>query len=311
MERRKGKKLYIEILGKTLVVLAFLFLFRYICRLEIDWGSLVNPVVVGSIVICSLLCLFANVLLAIIWRGILQHLSGRSVSFVSVMKVYLKANVAKYIPGNVFQYAERNIFAKRTSLNQKDVLASTLVEIVGLVFAAFLLSAFLLVEKINELTDTVMQNHYFIIWLVLFLLLLVVYLLRCRYKVIGSIWEYIIEKKIICLTFVSTVKYALVLLILSFSVLILSIVLIKDNVSIYDAVTVVSSYICAWVLGFVTPGASGGIGIREIVMTVLTEKTAYKNEIFEATLLHRLTSVIGDIAGYILATFLVDDLKKA
>lgn len=62
----------------------------------------------------------------------------------------------------------------------------------------------------------------------------------------------------------------------------------------------VSAYIISWVLGFVVPGAPGGIGVREFVLTLLLGKTVGAELILTLSIMHRLTTIIGDFMAYLI-----------
>lgn len=73
------------------------------------------------------------------------------------------------------------------------------------------------------------------------------------------------------------------------------------NVSV--ALQLVAGYIIAWVLGFVVPGAPGGIGVREFVLTLLLGNVVGKELILTLSILHRLITIIGDFMAYVVRVF--------
>jgi glycosyltransferase 2 family protein len=50
----------------------------------------------------------------------------------------------------------------------------------------------------------------------------------------------------------------------------------------------------AWVLGFVVPGAPGGVGVREAVMIVLLEPTIGQADSVALALIYRISTTAGD-----------------
>ena len=67
-----------------------------------------------------------------------------------------------------------------------------------------------------------------------------------------------------------------------------------------DTRLVMGTYVFSWLAGFVVPGAPGGIGIRELVVTVLTRGSALGDTIMLAAIFHRLASVISDAVTYMI-----------
>ena len=62
---------------------------------------------------------------------------------------------------------------------------------------------------------------------------------------------------------------------------------------------IVSGYVIAWVLGFVIPGASGGIGVRELVITVLLGSVVGPETVLTLSVIHRLITIVGDFLAYL------------
>ena len=62
---------------------------------------------------------------------------------------------------------------------------------------------------------------------------------------------------------------------------------------------IVSGYVIAWVLGFVIPGASGGIGVRELVITLLLGSVVGAEMVLTLSVIHRLITILGDFLAYL------------
>ncbi len=67
----------------------------------------------------------------------------------------------------------------------------------------------------------------------------------------------------------------------------------EGNVSI-----IVGAFILSWFLGFIIPGAPGGIGIREAALTLLLGEMLDVDSILLGIVLYRLVSTAGDILGF-------------
>jgi len=66
-----------------------------------------------------------------------------------------------------------------------------------------------------------------------------------------------------------------------------------------QAAQMMAAYVTAWVLGFIVPGAPGGIGVRELVLTLLLSQAAGGEQAAALGILHRVITVIGDFAAYV------------
>ena len=58
---------------------------------------------------------------------------------------------------------------------------------------------------------------------------------------------------------------------------------------------VVPAYAIAWLIGFVVPGASGGLGVREVVFLLLTETALGGGGALAVALAMRVVTTLGDL----------------
>lgn len=74
---------------------------------------------------------------------------------------------------------------------------------------------------------------------------------------------------------------------------------ISKNVFIYK---IIGAYSVSWIIGFLTPGAPGGIGVREAVISLLLKGSATSIDlIIIAVVITRIVSIMGDIMGVLIA----------
>ena len=66
---------------------------------------------------------------------------------------------------------------------------------------------------------------------------------------------------------------------------------------------IMNVYILSWAAGFVIPGAPGGIGVREVVITYLTRNDPIQEAVLLAMVVHRISTVLGDLFGYLWAKY--------
>src|ERR1051326_9029020 len=122
--------------GRLLMVAALAFVVRQIALIL---GSL-PPVTIGlrsaTVVAGGILwCAMSVGVQAAVW-DILLASGGTPLPFRRAFAVVAKANVAKYLPGNVFQYVARFALARRAGVPAPVVVASTLAETALAVTAA-------------------------------------------------------------------------------------------------------------------------------------------------------------------------------
>ncbi len=59
-------------------------------------------------------------------------------------------------------------------------------------------------------------------------------------------------------------------------------------------------YILAWLVGYVTIGAPGGIGVKEAIMLLLLSAIMLEKDILLIAVVLRLCNVLGDLLSFIL-----------
>ena len=71
--------------------------------------------------------------------------------------------------------------------------------------------------------------------------------------------------------------------------------------SFSSVIEYIAIYSCAWIFGFITPGAPGGIGVRESIMVVLLSDKIGAGNALSGALLFRGITISGEVVGYLLA----------
>ena len=137
------KRLF-KLAGTLLVVVALVFLVRRFLAMEIDWAQLGTPPVIAALVIAVALQTAVFVFGAYPWTVFVRALSGRDIPFSKAMPVFARANLYKYVPGNVFQYVGRNRLATDTGISHADVACATVLDILFSLAAAAVVSMLLL-----------------------------------------------------------------------------------------------------------------------------------------------------------------------
>lgn len=316
MKKTAGIKKGIKIMGNAvsalsmIFVLAALFRMDFDCLAVTDWRAFVLAAAAG--VILKTVTVFLSALAWCLW---LEYFAGRRCARREALRVYAKANIGKYLPGNVMHYVERNLFAAKLNLSHKQVASASACEIVSLVFAAFLLGACLDFADFPIVWRAVMRSLPFaksgIVWIIVpaaaVCIAAGVYALRrARRRQDGFLalreggqdgtgwflW--------FCRTFLRCFWiYAAVLFLLG-AILAAFYWYLGGQPNLREALRIIAAYMIAWVLGFVIPGAPGGIGVREMALTLLLSPVTGRDTIVVLGVLHRLVTVLGDVLAYFL-----------
>lgn len=303
-----------KIIGNIITIISLIFLSYRFIKADIDYSIVFQKLhILWFIGTCIAYTLLLSVISPYPWCQILNAICGSKIPYLSIQRVLAKANLMKYIPGNVFQFVGRNAIAVEYSLSHKMVALSTVIDtfinVVGVLVVCVLCYVQGLKAGIEQLNKYILPIYYIIAIVVFAVVMLGMVLLiyKEREKICKLITILISKKSIF-----AYIKSILVYIILSFSSgVIYWIVLFKiveANVSIDMFLKVVAGYLIAWFFGFIVPGAPGGIGIRETVITILLGTIINSNDVMLAIVIYRIVNIIGDV-GYWVISSVVSKVK--
>ncbi len=220
--------------------------------------------------------LIMGVILAISWRRLL-HYFGEDVSRKWALIVYGKTQIAKYLPGNIFHYAGRQLAGMSQGVGGKILAKASFLEFVLILVTA---GAVLLFHFVSEVFPSASELA------ALVALGLIIFLVVLWKTNAGSLaWVF--------------VSYLVVLILpsLLFAVVLQS--LEPDAGMDLWQVTIV--FIAAWITGLVTPGAPGGIGVREALIIAMLNGTGFEASVLIAALLARVANILGDFVFFVVS----------
>jgi uncharacterized membrane protein YbhN (UPF0104 family) len=225
----------------------------------------------------------ANLLLALAWRHLLGHL-GAQATLMGSVRIHGISQLAKYVPGNIFHLAGRQALGMASGLPGGALARSTvwelgLLAVAGTLFVCLIFP--LALPGFPELASAL---------LLVGAVALVAGLLR---KMAGSqpmrafLWQ---------TTF----------LLISGAVFIALLVAVANGGGLPARrwPGIGGAYVVAWLVGLVTPGAPGGLGVREMALLVLLDGLVAETDLLMAVLVGRLLTVTGDLL-FFMAAFLI------
>jgi glycosyltransferase 2 family protein len=257
------------------------------------------------LVAATVITLLAHIWAGWIWTWVLKELN-QSVSAIEFIQVYLKTNIAKYLPGNVWHYYGRIMAAKNANVPTNIATLSVLLEPLLMLAAALII----IVLFGSEL---VVNNLKFNLIILQFLSLIIVLgILHPRFlnpaiKLLDK-WKnkksngenQLINSFIIKRYPVKPLLGELVFLGLRCAGFILT-MLALTSVNWAQIPLLVGVFSCAWVLGLVVPGAPGGLGVFETTAMLLLQYHFPAALVISAIALYRLISILAETTGAALA----------
>jgi uncharacterized membrane protein YbhN (UPF0104 family) len=248
-----------------------------------------------------------------IWTWILQELN-QPISSPQFIQVYLKTNIAKYLPGNIWHHYGRIVAAKKANVSAGAATLSVLLEPLLMLAAALIIIVLCSSQFAAANTTLAIQ--------VLQLLSLALVLCAIHPRFLNPVIRFLYRLKAKkSATTQPTVPFSLksyplrpLLGELGFMALratgfILTMSAL-GSLNVNQIPLLLGAFSCAWLLGFVIPGAPGGLGVFEATAYQLLQHHFPAALVFSAIALYRLISILAETAGATLA-YLDERLAKS
>jgi hypothetical protein len=282
-------------LGWLLVGLSFWFIGARLWRAA-PWGlvrarlEVLLPVVAGGALAYGL----AGFLLAAAWRQILAA-GGRSGPPAGYHAIYGRSQIAKYLPGNCFHFVGRQVMGRALGHSQAALALASLIETALLVALATALALPLAEARIGAWALALPAGAL----LFLALTLAASGLLGARIRPTadagrsrGPAAGALVRAAVLQGAFFAVAGGVLWGL---------AAALAGPGSQALGPLTSLSSLALAWVAGFVVPGASAGIGVREAVLILALNGALGAEASAAVALMLRLVTTVGDAVLFGLA----------
>lgn len=307
-------------LGYSLVSLSFIFIFRRVYKSLNDIPSFeVTFVSVTVILIGVLLCASVTLALSLAWMVLLK---SRNIQ-ISSKQAYIimgKSQIARYLPGNVLHYAGRVVLGKQAGIPAGITVLSTGVETVLIIIIACMIVLAGL-SKNNKMINSILYSFFSIdgykvkiislsILIFLFLCAILAVIFRIYLKdIFRAIWrtKKIIQARLLYFNVrhiaLASCCYLTIFLILGINIPFM-LRFIWGVTTDWEWYQFVWSFTTAWIVGFITPGAPGGLGLREVVLLSLYTPILGEGLALGLSLMLRVMTSLGDFVAFALALYL-------
>lgn len=214
--------------------------------------------------------------------------------------IYCKSNLYKYLPGNVFHYVGRNEIAIDGETTNSNVNLATIAEMFFLLLSSSIVSilfsgkyAVLLIENNNNFTINI------IVVIIIISLVIVI----SKFCPDTKIWINNFINKIRKFRIIDFLKFFFSyssIFIVNGIMFVLVLTTIGGKIDCKLILPIIGIHAFSWVVGFITPGAPAGLGIREVLMSSLLLGTINGDIVVTSVVLFRVITILGDILGFTL-----------
>lgn len=302
MKSKPNLKKLLKLAGNLIVIAALAFVVKKIMGMDVKLSDFKSGAVMSSFAISLVVQAALIVIASFPWLVFTQSLSGRKIPYSAAMPVYTKSNIFKYIPGNVFQYVGRNQLALDMSISHVDVACATILDVLFCVFWTGVISVILLGGKIAELLGKYGRNILIIGAAGIVLVIALIIFIRLKFR--DKLKEYLLryskafEKENRAKLFQGIFYYLAHNAVSAAMYFVCLRLIIGSSASFRELAALTGAFMFAWIIGFVTPGAPGGIGIREGVMLFVCGNE-FQDRVILFVLVMRIASILADVAAFI------------
>ena len=251
-----------------------------------NWPSMTSwrPSVLNIVLLLLFSFIYAAslFLLASIWVRMLDFIAPNRVPKSVAVDVYARSQVAKYIPGNIFQFVGRHFYLAEFDVKQADVARASLLEIAIMIASA--LSVALVFGMLAEFSDIWGFSKIVVVAsMTLAFVCLLAIIARSMPSQSGAVAKGAAALMLgIGFFLVQTTLYAVIGLQLGWEL----------------SPLIIFAAAISWIVGYVTPGAPGGVGVRELFLFILLQDHFAQQDILLTLALFRVVTLFGDVTFY-------------
>jgi uncharacterized membrane protein YbhN (UPF0104 family) len=301
-------KLLFKIASYAVVAAAVVYFFRsFYLRLDdiphIEWNARSLAAVVFSV----LGILFTNILTGYVWRIQLKD-HGVKLRPGKSIQIMLISQFGKYLPGNVGHFAGRAALGTSAGVPVAVSMNTIMVDVlwhlaIGSTFAA--LAAYFYSDTLRELLPSHLEAPHLLA--ITGLLMFIPWIgITVMNKLMPGLSRKIGKGELIATPSLRTALLVSALILVGFHTLgaivkLQAAWLFHVPQGEYYMITVL--YIASWTVGYVVPGAPGGVGVREAVMVLLLSPIVGEGAAVGLGISMRLTNMLGDAVAFGLGMF--------
>ena len=298
-----------KIIGIVLMVISLGFIVREITKIDFRSIELKDPWT-ALLLILLFSCVQISSVFFSGWgfKLILEFLHGSKLRTQQVFKVYAKANVGKYLPGNVMHYAGRNLLGSQLGWKHSDIIISSFLEIMLVFISACIISVVFSYSRFIEIMQSAWEQIRGSGLIIPALALLAVLAgtavwLLIKNDALRKKLEFIRRPGFWLLFAKTFLIYSLSFLIPGIILVLIYQTVLDVEVTLSSIITIISASVLSWLAGFITPGAPGGLGVKESILLLMLGSIYGRGNTLLAALIHRLISILGDVGAFLIVTF--------
>lgn len=240
------------------------------------------------------------------WSWLLRRLVGEGQRLMDGLIVHGTTQVLKYLPGNVFHYAGRQFSAERYGWPQTSVAAASTCEALLNAASAAIVAAVSLAFIPASIAQENLSALIVVTPVSIILILVALNILgRLPAKTVRFAFAVRFKESVSRLLLSRAVIFPTVLYVLFFAIsgglLFATANLLGGMEKTPGFILFVGVFPVAWLAGFATPGAPGGLGIRETVLVLFLGPAIGDASALSTAIAYRAVTLLGELIYFALA----------
>lgn len=245
------------------------------------------------------------------WRGLLRGL-GVVKTWRELTAIIATTQIAKYLPGNVGQYVGRAAMSLSRGIGTRAFATTVVIEVLLSMAAAISIGlAMGLLSSVGLVLIPADKGHAIAIILILLVAIIAsLYLFRAfaprLLRRIAPQHAHVLDDGILpprTMVLHAFISYCGMYFVVGIGFVILAHLLLPG--SAHDNPLLIASFALAWVVGFVTPGAPAGLGVREGLLLLLLS-SVYSPALAGILIIAlRLATTLGDALSFVAGLILL------
>jgi len=296
----KYSKKVVSVVGKLLMLASLVFILRQILRHDVDFSILTSPLVITGLFLTALAFGFGIVFAGFNYKWLIGNVTGVSLGTGLVVRIYCTSNLYKYLPGSVMYLIGRNRIAFETKeVSHAQIALATMMEGVFIILSAIIIIVLSVSEEaVSYIYEVDIPPFVWIIVgaIVLICVLLVVIFRRRLQRGLKKFTDAM--KNFSLATKAKRLGTALLILLVLPVTYLVTLILLGQPITLGMVPTIIGLYLLSWMVGFLTPGAASGMGIREVVLLMFLGGYLDPGIVVSSAIMHRVVIIIGDVTAY-------------
>ncbi|MGB8452469.1 MAG: hypothetical protein WCD89_09060 [Anaerocolumna sp.] len=288
----------VKICGNAMTVIAFLYIIQKMINMGIDYSKILTKNNISIIIVLCVMYAICVCASSIPWKMLIEIIVQKRLSCKTVSYVYCKSNIYKYVPGNVFQYVGRNEIAVNYSLKHADIILATGMDVLMTLISIGMLSIAFYYDGVLRWFKQINLLKGPIIFIFLIAVILLIILFRNKITGLIKVLKNFSKNENILQLFLCILLYMLIGFIYGIIYFIVIKTVLDNNIDNSLFRTIIGGYLISWIAGYITPGAPGGIGIREVTISFVLSGVLDPELSMLGIIIYRLISIVGDLLAY-------------